>query len=26
MNDNGHVPDIDEAALDRKIWWRIIPL
>jgi len=25
MNDNGHAPDIDEAALDRKIWWRIIP-
>jgi len=25
MNDSGHVPNIDEAALDRKIWWRIIP-
>jgi ACS family tartrate transporter-like MFS transporter len=25
MNDNRNAPDIDEAALDRKIWWRIIP-
>jgi MFS transporter, ACS family, tartrate transporter len=25
MNDNSNAPDIDEAALDKKIWWRIIP-
>jgi len=25
MSDSGHPPDIDEEALDKKIWWRIIP-